>query len=723
MEVRDQCVEVSVAPNPNGITVTRDGASMPATRWIYKDLAKLELLARRIVDLVHPPKHFVSPCGTLVDGVDVDPDGTEQLVEDASGTLRAVLGQPLAGTTSVLYLTSEAGEGKTSLIAQVAVQQAQAYLEKKADWLLLPVPLGGRPFLRLDDAVIAALVNQLKFPYWYYAGFIELVRLGAIVPAFDGYEEMIVDSRSQEARSAFRHLIGELESQGSILVAARRAFVDLSFGSQAGLWRAETPSQDVQLRRLVLNRWDRGVFLKYACKRQVARPEQLFDDVAEQLRRQDHPVLTRAVLVKRLIDVAQDESDLRALLARIGADQTNYFHEFVEGIVRREVKGKWLDKSGGKNAPLLSLEQHHELLSMLAGEMWLSSVEVLGRGMIDAVVEIFAEDQELAPAIATQVRERISDHALLHSLRENRREAVEFDHDDFRSFYLGRALGRALIQADTTAVTQILDTKTLTAPVIAEATRLVRQTMPPAVREVLGRLDEFLESASQVSYLRENAGVLLLALLDKLSDGHTIKRGTFALDSLAGRSYSSLFVEESFFAATSLTDTELHGCTFTDCRFERLVIDGPVEVELTELNACHFDSLAIRESGGEMCSYFDPAEIRQQLRSHGFSISAPGQDEDAVEDPVKNDAELDIALKFLNMFLRATSLPEKTIRTRLGGSAGDFFNKELPILQRFGIVGDFGTSSHRMRLMVPLDKIEEANRQARGSFDRFIRSF
>ncbi|MDE2834463.1 MAG: hypothetical protein OXM02_08065 [Bacteroidota bacterium] len=75
------------------------------------------------------------------------------------------------------------------------------------------------------------------------------------------------------------------------------------------------------------------------------------------------------------------------------------------------------------------------------------------------------------------------------------------------------------------------------------------------------------------------------------------------------------------------------------------------------------------------------------------------------------------------MFLRATSLPEQTIRTRLGGKAGYFFNKELPVLQRSGIVGDFGSSSRRMRLMVPLDKIEEANRNARGSFDKFISSF
>ncbi|MDE2956852.1 MAG: hypothetical protein OXU68_07605 [Bacteroidota bacterium] len=633
MERGDELVEVSVTATPKGITVTRDGGALPATEWIYKDLAKLELLARRIVDLVHPPEHFVSPRGKLVDGVDVDPDGTERTIDDACGTLRNVLGRPLAGTTSVLYLTSEAGEGKTSLIEQVAVQQAEAYLKKKADWLLLPVPLGGRPFLRLDDAIVAAYVNRLKFPYWYYGGFIELVRLGAIVPAFDGFEDMIADSRSQAARSAFKHLIGELESQGSILVAARRAFVDLSFGSQADLWKAESPGQDVQLRRLALNRWDKSVFLRYARKRQVILPEALYEDVTEQLRTPKHPVLTRAVLVRRLIDVALEENDLSAFLARISEDQTNYFYEFVESIVRREVEYKWHDLSGDKNARLLSLEQHHQLLSMLAGEMWLCSVEMLGREMLDMVVEIFAEDQDLPPSVAWQVRERIGDHALLHVQRENRRDTVEFDHDDFRLFYLGQTLGHALVNADATSVEQILDTKTLTAPAIAEATRLVRQARPTAAREVLDLLDETLKYASQVSYLRENAGMLLLSLLDNLGIGHTIRRGTFGLDSLAGRSFSGLVVKDSSFAATRLKDTQLHRCTFSRCRFERLVIDEPRDIQHTELNECQLDSIAIGQSGGEMRSYFDTADIRWQLNHHGFSLGAQGQDEDAAETP------------------------------------------------------------------------------------------
>src|SRR4029077_1840672 len=97
-----------------------------------------------------------------------------------------VLSRRPAGATSVLYLTSDAGEGKTTLINHLALKQAQRYKEKTTDWLLVPIPLGGRTFLRFDDVVVAALVNRLRFQLFYYDAFLELVRLGVLVPAFAG---------------------------------------------------------------------------------------------------------------------------------------------------------------------------------------------------------------------------------------------------------------------------------------------------------------------------------------------------------------------------------------------------------------------------------------------------------------------------------------------------------------------------------------------------------
>src|SRR5439155_5933768 len=100
----------------------------------------------------------------------------------------------------------------------------EAYRDKKTDWLLLPITLGGRPFLRFDDVIIGALVNRFRFQVLYYETFVELVRLGVIVPAFDGFEEMFIESGTGEAVSALSNLLGRLRSAGNLLVSARKAY-------------------------------------------------------------------------------------------------------------------------------------------------------------------------------------------------------------------------------------------------------------------------------------------------------------------------------------------------------------------------------------------------------------------------------------------------------------------------------------------------------------------
>jgi hypothetical protein len=114
--------------------------------------------------------------------------------------------QRLAGVSSVIYLTSDAGEGKTTLINHIARFQAESYKKKETDWLLVPVTLGGRPFMRLDDVVVGELANRLKFLFLYYQAFLELVRMGVIVLALDGFEEMFVETSSGDATSALGNL-------------------------------------------------------------------------------------------------------------------------------------------------------------------------------------------------------------------------------------------------------------------------------------------------------------------------------------------------------------------------------------------------------------------------------------------------------------------------------------------------------------------------------------
>ena len=106
--------------------VEEHGERMPAVSWIVNRVARIPLLADRIRSYVAPPPHFVRPSGRYLDQPDQEPLDEDSHRSDVVDALTETLDRRLAGTTSVVYLTSDAGEGKTSLIDFLAVKQAEA---------------------------------------------------------------------------------------------------------------------------------------------------------------------------------------------------------------------------------------------------------------------------------------------------------------------------------------------------------------------------------------------------------------------------------------------------------------------------------------------------------------------------------------------------------------------------------------------------------------------
>ena len=78
--------------------------------------------------------------------------------------------------------------------------------------------------MRLDDLVIGSVVNRLRFPYYYYDSIIELMKIGSLVLALDGFEEMFVETQTGDAVSSLGRLVSKLESEGKLLIAARKAY-------------------------------------------------------------------------------------------------------------------------------------------------------------------------------------------------------------------------------------------------------------------------------------------------------------------------------------------------------------------------------------------------------------------------------------------------------------------------------------------------------------------
>jgi hypothetical protein len=716
-QVFEEVLEVEVNQRGGELWIREGGADSRAAEWIIRRIARVEMLADRILSYTSEPDNFVTPSAQLLEQLDFT-SGADVLTPDATQAANQVLARRPAGTSTILYLTSDAGEGKTTLINHMARQQATAYKERKVDWLLVPIPLGGRGFLRFDDVVVAALANKLRFQRWYFEAFLELVRLGVVVPAFDGFEEMFVEGSSGDALSALGNLMRNLHSSGSALVAARKAYFEYqSFRTQAKLFDT-IGAESVSFARLALNRWGKSEFLSYASKRKVPDPSSIFEVVSNRLS-PDHPLLTRPILVRRLLDVMEGQSDLNALVEQLGKRPEDYFYQFVTAIVDREANEKWLDKSGEIYRPLLSVDEHHSLLSAVAQEMWLSSTDALKSEVLDVIADLFAESITKDPALGRQIRERLKHHSLIVSA-ESVRGAFSFDHEDFRKFFLGEAIGRLLLKESRAELQSILGVALLPKETCEHAIRFFQRGKGRAMAAI--KLVQQLSQAElPTSFARENAGALVVWLLDGgFIVPICIEDMALPADALVAKSFQNTKFENCYFQPTSLNGSRLTKCEFQKCQFDRLEVSSKPTVDQVILSDCTVGSL-VKASEDEQL--FEPAAIERALCGYGFQVRAMS-DKDSPQYAAASEEEIRLVERVLRIFLRATHVNQSVIQLRLGHKAGIFLSNVLPSLLRVKVLEEVpylgkGTQ-RRFRLRVPMEQIQLALNRSNGRFSEFL---
>lgn len=715
VQIRDDVIDAQVFLRNGSLYIREFGEEMPAPQWVIQRIAKLPVLADRILSFVTNEPHFVTPCGTLLDQLDESPLDEEKAVSDAANCTMQILGRRPGGTASVLYLTSDAGEGKTTLISQLARTQAQLYKEKRGDWLLVPVSLGGRTFMRFDDVIIGALVNRLRFPFLYYEAFIELVRLGVVVPAFDGFEEMFVEGSAGDAVSALGNLMNTLQSSGSVLIAARKAYFEYkNLHSQTRLFDS-LGGQSVSFARLALQRWNKDQFLQYASKRGIHNAINIYTDVAEKLN-DDHPLLTRAVLVKRLLDVASENADRSELLSKIESNPNDYFRQFIGTIIAREAKDKWIDKVGTPAQPLISEQDHYELLSMIALEMWTNGTEALRGDVLDCVAEMFSDSKRKTKEITRQVVERAKQHALLVEAEGNR---FAFDHQEFFFFFLGEAVGRLLVEGNKAGVGHSFRQGVLPALSIEAAAKHFRRENND-IPGVVAMVNELCIGEPRASFIKDNLSGIMIRLLDYNStSGVMVAHGSFPPDSLLGRHLMDIIFQDCYFQRTSLAQARLTRVRFVRCEFESLELRQGLQIEQSTLDKCTCHSVIPVNFDSTV---FDPQQVSQALAQVGFVfVLPPTALQTLVAEP---DEKMVIIERMVRAFMRSTGVNENTLNKRLGSQAPEYFNVVLPKLEEAGIVTEVkftgSGNQRRFRLGISLELLNQAIEGSGGKFDRFL---
>lgn len=728
-QVRDELIDAKIAYSATPdryLQVTENDQTYPARMWLVNRIARLPQLADRILSstsisptaAAHSP--FVVPSGYLsadlavAAGSDIDVH-----VTNAVDALLSRATDQTPGATSVLYLTSDAGEGKTTIINRAARVQAERYKSKTAMSLIVPIPLSGRAFLTFDDAVIAALVNKLRFNYFYYDAFIALVKMGVIVPAFDGYEEMLVEGSKGEAVSALGNLIQTLDSNGTVFIAARKAFFEyLSFRTQAKLLDA-IGDRSASFSRLALSRWSKNQFLSYGRLRNIDSPEDVYETVASRLGA-DHPLLTRAVLVRRLFDVAAANEKREELAALLGSKPHDYFFTFVDAIIKREASEKWLARvSGEVMEPLLEPTYHHQLLSQIALEMWQSSTTSLRHDILDVIVDLFCESIGKSPITTRQVKERIKQHSLL-SVDSGRGNALAFDHQDFHDFFLGEGLGLALSRLSKTEIQSLLSVNIVPAATVEQAVQyLIRHEFD--IFPTIDAVKTINDSEGGFTFCKENCGALAMRLAECVTTGGAVKleRMFFSAGALNGRTLTSVEFVKCQFQPTEIGNSHLRMIHFRESEFERLEIKAQFPLKGCIFTECKIDSLI---SGMDEDQTYEPGAVAIGLQQAGATVR--NDTEGSIAASIEIDDRIKTLEKFLRLFLRHTSADEDHIRVRMGKIfAPLFFDQLLPSLLAIGVLEEAPWRGQgvqrRFKLVRPMSEISAALEQSGGTYSGF----
>lgn len=724
-EIRDEVIEAALTQEMGEIWIEEFGERQRAISWILNRVARLPVLADRILTAFYDPQFFVDPRAEILDQIGEQSDSDEIRRGNAVQLTLDGLGKRPVGSSSVLYLTSDAGEGKTTLIMHLARTQAALFKQKQVDWLLVPISLGGRPFLRFDDIVVGFLTNRLRFPLFYFEAFIELVKLGVIIPAFDGFEEMFVQNASGDALSAVGNLMRTLESSGTVLIAARKAYFEYQdVRTQAKLFDS-IGQQSVVFSRVELKRWGRSEFLYYCNNRSIPEAESIYEKVTERLGA-EHPLLTRAVLVKRLIDVAGSVASLSELLEKIGNSPTDYFKVFVEAIVEREANEKWIDTSGQPARPLLSVAEHFELLSAIAEEMWNLSTDLLKADVLDLVAEMFCESRNMAPAKAFQVKERTKQHALIVS-SDSGKLSFAFDHEEFKNFFLGEAIGRLGVQNSTGSANDLLTLLRrgiLPDQAVQAAITHLRRLAPPRREEVAATLQGVAKLDSPSSFTHENVSRLILGVLHEIEcHGLVITHINFPPDSFRDLQLVGVVFRDCSFAVTSLEHTKLAQIRFENCRFQRIQIFPSTRILECSLDAqCELNGVI---PAGKESPVFDPTAFPVLLSRVGFIVERAAEQTELTLDK-EEDVELRHLRKLMRHFLRSTHINENVVLRKLGVGAEEFIKAAIPRLKEAGVIIEEWIArdkQHRYRLSASMERVHETIDRAEGSFDRFLKLY
>lgn len=664
------------------------GERMPYRSFVARRLARLDVLAERIVAKRRTVASYVDSEACLYS------PSAERRSGRALDLLHEQCAQGAVFSARVVFVTADAGQGKTALLRQYQHEQARRYLGGESGFVFWHVDLQGRQLLRLSEALMGDL-GDLRVAGLWMPAILRLLRHRALVLAIDGFDELAAEQGGRDALGALAMLVQQLGDRGTIVAASRRTFFDTDdYISRARLF-ATTGGGDCQFDQLELRNWSRAEGVSYLTQvseegRSFSSPDETYDEIAGELGSEEHTMLARPFLLAQIA---------RALL-RFEISATDFIRgmenrneavgSVIEQFVEREVTEKWKQKDTGE--PFLTAGQHLRFLSDVAEEMFRAQRATLDVETVETIATLLLDEWAIDPVLRQQVLEMVRMHVLLTPPDEGDFRLRSFDHEEFRDWFTGYALKDRLLrlgQEGSSVAHDLLSAAQLPDATARHACALIDRT-PARVVGILDALTDLARSEWRPTYLQLNCGTLIPFLLDGV-----VPPDRFSVD--ARLVFSSLVFE-----GTRLRRVDIAGCTFlnvsldradwrdvtlTECDLGELTVSRRARYTDVVMDRSRLEGIRILEGEDELREYA-PERIERALGALGIVLKDKSRTTESADEPAPeaDGPTRRLVKRLLNVFRRTTIVPEDVLKRRFPRDATAVLDVVIPLMVRHGVL-------------------------------------
>ncbi len=670
-----------------GVLVEIEDERVPYIQFLSHRLGRLDVLAERILSKRTRVPAYVDG-GAELQSLSLGP-----LSGTAMALLREECADPPPFAARVIFVTADAGQGKTALLRQFQAQQAEDFLAGKGSFVFWHVDLQGRQLLRLSEALMGDL-GELRVPGLWMPAVVRLLRHRVLVLAVDGFDELAAEQGSTDALGALALLVQQMRDSGTIIAASRRTFFDTDdYLRRAGLF-GRVGAPDCEFDQLTLCEWGAAEAQAYLGdvrieERKFSRPNQVYQRMVEELGDPEHPMLTRPFLLTQISRGLLLYGIEPADFLRGVDDPLKGVGTVIERFVEREVSEKWKQKDTGE--PYLTKEQHLRLLSDVAEEMFRSQKPRLELEVVETIAALLLDEWTIEPMRRQQILDMVKMHVLLTPPPDGDHRFRSFDHPEFRDWFTAYAMKGQLDRlatGDQHDLGGLLSVAQMTDATARYAAALVHRD-EDRVRRMVSRLTELVANEWRPTYLQLNVGTLVPYLIDGIQFHEGLEIQASAVYSsvvLEGKKLRHVHFRNGSFVNSSFVHADWRDVVFEQCNLGEITLDRDGKYKDVVIRESHIDRVSVMVGDEEEVREYAPDRIDAVLVGLGIAVGSGDREEaHPAETMVEGETRKDVN-RVLRTFRRTTILPESLLERRFHRSIGRIRDEILPLMERHGVV-------------------------------------